>query len=124
MDAIANSHPTRGAAGDQQSARGLGLVAVLLDRVAPWLLVCISLLLLERAIAAAARADTAGSVIVFLMSNVKVTRGFAFVFGLAGVIYGLQQRSLRRAEAARQERRIAELEASVQTMRRPESPSS
>ena len=51
-----------------------------------------------------------------VLSNVSVVRGLAFVFGIAAVLYGMHERSLRRAEVERFERRISELEQHIEKL--------
>jgi hypothetical protein len=56
-------------------------------------------------------AQSAAETLISLLSSVSRTRGFAFVFGFCGVVYGLQQRNLRRTETERLHQRIAVCEA-------------
>jgi hypothetical protein len=76
------------------------LLSLLISKVLPWVL----LIFLIRAVADAA-VDLSGAPGVLgawveLSGNLKVTRGFAFIFGGMGFLYGLQQRRLRLMEQA------------------------
>lgn len=51
---------------------------------------------------------------VEIVANIRVSRGFAFVFGGGCIFYGLQQRKLRRLDRRRLLDRIAALEQRLQ----------
>ena len=88
----------------------LDLATWVVYSVVPWGLLTVALYLLLRVMTAVSPAQSTAETFISLLSNVSRTRGFAFVFGFCGVVYGLQQRNLRRAEVHRLRARIAALE--------------
>ena len=88
----------------------LNVVALTLRYVIPWLGVCVALYLFAGIVAAALGSSSISNAWVQLMSNVSRTRGFAFVFGFLGVLYGIQQRNLRPASVTRLRARLTALE--------------
>jgi hypothetical protein len=105
LDAMNRSIPS--------SSRNYGIAAIhflsiLVSKALPWVLA----ILLIRAVADAAvslsGAPNLLSAWVELSGNLKVTRGFAFIFGGMGFLYGLQQRRLRLMEQTQASSLISE----------------
>lgn len=81
-----------------------------LIRLAPWLALVLCFWFIEQTAEHLIR-KPAGATLLQVLANVRVTRSLAFVFGIAGVLYGLQQRSLRRKSEAVYRARIRQLES-------------
>jgi hypothetical protein len=79
-------------------------------RLAPWLALVSCFWFVEQT-AEHLMQKPAGAAILQVLSNVRVTRSLAFVFGIAGVLFGLQQRGLRRKAEALYQERIRQLES-------------
>ena len=79
-------------------------------RVAPWVALAFSFWMVERK-AAHLTQKPPGAAVLQVLSNIRVTRSLAFVFGIAGLFYGLQLRNLRRRSEAAHRERIRQLEA-------------
>lgn len=79
-------------------------------RLAPWAALVLCFWLIER-IAIHLTAQPAGGAILQVLSNIRVTRSLAFVLGIAGVLYGLQQRNLRRRSELLYQERIRQLQS-------------
>lgn len=92
----------------------IDLLSQMAHRVLPWLLLVVALYVLQRTVGTLTRQETAAGAWIALMGKAQATRFFAFVFGVCGMLYGLQQRNLRRAAIKRLEARIAKLEALVE----------
>lgn len=92
-------------------------LAALLRQVLPWLFLLFALYQVRLVASAASGHDSFFEIWIMWMSNAQTTRLSAVIFGLAGVAYGLAQRTLRRAAEQRLAARIAALEA-----RLPEQP--
>lgn len=95
---------------DLITLRIIDLVAIAVHRVLPWLLAIGLLMLARNAVSSITGQDTLTGSWLEFTSHIRVSRGFAFVFGGFGILYGLQQRSLRRAEEKRLYQRLAQLE--------------
>lgn len=88
----------------------LHLTSLAFKYIVPWLLALAVLAALRDAALALSGQNTLFGAWVEFTSNIRVSRGFAFVFGTLGILYGLQQRSHRRAEEQRLTQRIRQLE--------------
>jgi hypothetical protein len=86
------------------------ILILLIRKALPWVFLLAALYQIRLTASALTGKDSMVELWIMWMSNAKVTRLSAFVFGLAGVAYGLSQRTLRRAVEKRMEERIAELE--------------
>jgi hypothetical protein len=86
------------------------LASLLIQKVVPLALAVWLVLLVRDTALSLSGEDTLLAAWISLTSNIRVSRGFALVFGGAGIYYGISQRNLRRAELARATARIAELE--------------
>lgn len=87
------------------------LFHLLIRKVLPWIFLLAALYQVRLIASTALGKESLFEVWIVWMSQAKVTRMSAIVFGLAGVAYGLAQRALRRAETQRSSARLAELEA-------------
>ncbi len=88
----------------------LDLLSILSYRVAPWALLALVFYFFRQIVIGFEEGRPGLEMWIGIMTNVTRTRIFAFIFGFAGMLYGLQQRNLRRAESERLQKRIAELE--------------
>ena len=79
-------------------------------RLAPWVALTVCFWLIERT-AMHLTARPAGGAILEVLSNIRVTRSLAFVLGIAGVLYGLQQRNLRRRSEQLYQQRVRQMES-------------
>ena len=95
----------------------IDLTATLLRYAVPWAAVCLALYLFLQIVRAAA--GTGSDAIVALLSNVTRTRALAFVFGVMGALYGIEQRNLRRTATQRLKARIDTLERELAAVRPP-----
>jgi hypothetical protein len=95
----------------QPALRSRLLLAVLLEQFARWLPVIIVLVLLKEITHELAGQRSFVDAWLLLMAQAKVTRLFAFVFGFAGVLYGFQQRNLRRSLEKQWQSRLEALES-------------
>ena len=95
--------------GSQTNA--LDVLALAIRRLAPWLVLLCALWLVRDTAARLSGKHSGVELWIMWMSSAKVTRLSAFIFGVAGVLFGLQQRSLRRSEQDRMGRRLEQLEA-------------
>jgi hypothetical protein len=68
----------------------------LIRKALPWAALLAALWLIRETAAGLLGKDSMLEVWIAWMSNARVTRMSAFIFGLAGIAYGLQQRALRR----------------------------
>jgi hypothetical protein len=85
-------------------------VSVFVEKVLPWIAAIGLVLAVRSAALALSGQETTLGAWLELTSRVRVSRGFALVFGGLALLYGLQQRNLRRLETRRLAARIAELE--------------
>jgi hypothetical protein len=99
--------------------RLIDLASLFVAKVLPWLLAIWLVYAVKEAAASLSGKDTLLGSIVELAGRVRVTRGFAFIFGGLGIFYGLQQRSLRHAAERYLRGRVAELEAKLQARESP-----
>ena len=97
--------------------RLIHLTSLCIQYVLPWGLSILLILAVRDTALAMTETDSAAKAWVDIAGNIRVSRGFAFVFGAGCVLYGLQQRNLRRADRKRLLGRIATLE---QLTRAPE----
>jgi hypothetical protein len=95
---------------DLTALRIIDVAAITVHRVLPWLLAIVLLMLVRSTVSSITGQDTLTGAWLEFTSHIRVSRGFAFVFGGFGILYGLQQRNLRRAEERRLFQRLAELE--------------
>ncbi len=93
------------------------LSLVFIQKVLPWVFLLVALYQVRLIASSAMGKESFLEVWLVWMSNAKVTRMSAFVFGLMGVAYGLAQRALRRAAEQRLQSRIARLEAEAEAGR-------
>jgi len=68
----------------------------LIRKALPWAALLAALWLIRETAAGLLGKDSMLEVWIAWMGSARVTRMSAFIFGLAGVAYGLQQRALRR----------------------------
>ncbi len=92
-------------------------ILIFIQKVLPWILLLAALYQVRLIASTAIGKESFLEVWIVWMSNAKVTRMSAFVFGLMGVAYGLAQRALRRAAEQKLRGRIAELEAAAEAGR-------
>lgn len=84
-------------------------IAMMAYRILPWVFLLWALYEVRLIASAATGKDSFFEIWLVWMSQAKTTRLTAFLFGLAGVAYGLAQRSLRRASESRLNAEIAGL---------------
>jgi len=96
--------------------RLIHLTSLCIQYVLPWGLAILLILVVRDTALVVTDTDSVASAWLDIARNIRVSRGFAFVFGAGCVVYGLQQRNLRRADRRRLLDRIATLE------RRPQAP--
>lgn len=96
--------------------RLIHLTSLCVQYVLPWGLAILLVLAVRDTALALTETDSVTRAWLDIARNIRVSRGFAFVFGAGCVFYGLQQRNLRRADRRRLLDRIAILE------RRPQAP--
>lgn len=90
------------------------LFSLLIRKALPWLFLLAALHEIRLTASALSGKDSMVELWIMWMSNAKVTRLSAFVFGLAGVAYGLSQRTLRRAVEKRLAERVSEMEGKLE----------
>jgi hypothetical protein len=88
------------------------IVALLIQKVLPWILAIVLMTAVRETAYSASGQSRLMDAWRELTQNIKVSRGFALVFGSFGILYGLQQRNLRRAEHARWSRAVHQSGAS------------
>jgi len=76
------------------------IISLLVSRVGPWVLAIALIRAVADSALALSGADNLFGAWIQFSTNLKVTRGFAFVFGAVGFVYGVQQRRLRLLEKA------------------------
>lgn len=113
-----SSHPS-GNPPVQLTFKVIDLLATALHRILPWILAVWLLASLRATILAVAGPDDLGSVWLQLLSGANRTRGFAFVFGMMGMIYGFRQRDLRHAAVNRLALQIRNLEQRLEASAGP-----
>lgn len=86
------------------------IIAAVLSRSLPWLLLLASLVAFGNAVAELNRGESGRQIWIELMTNVTRTRGFAFAFGVFAVVYGMRERSARIRSDRYLRARISELE--------------
>jgi hypothetical protein len=91
----------------------INVFALALRYAVPWLCLCVALYLFAGIMAAAFQSESGANIWIQLMSNVSRTRAFAFVFGFLGVLYGIQERNLRRTTVKRLRARLNTLEQAL-----------
>jgi hypothetical protein len=99
-------------------SRTYGLAAVhcaslFIHKALPWILAVILLHVVAQSALAFLGTDSLLGAWLELTSNMKVTRGFAFIFGGIGLLFGMQQRRIRQLEQAQFSVRISELEHEI-----------
>jgi len=94
--------------------RLIHLTSLCAQFVLPWVLAILLLLVIRDTALALTETESAARAWLSIARNIRVSRGFAFVFGAGCVLYGLQQRNLRRADRRRLLGRIATLERRTQ----------
>lgn len=72
------------------------VVLWLIRKAAPWAALLLALWLIRETASGLMGKDSMLEVWITWMSRARVTRLSAFIFGLAGLAYGLQQRAVRR----------------------------
>ena len=97
----------------------LDLLALLVDRLIPWFLLLVVIVVFRRLAGFLFSDYSTSETWIAIMANVSRTRAFALIFGFFGILYGLQQRSLRRQAVARLSARVRTLEGTVQPARIP-----
>lgn len=97
----------------------VNVLAILTNKVAPWVVGIWFILTIKEAALAISGENSFSAAWVQFTSNIRVSRGFAFLFGLCGIFYGLQQRTLRRTEIAELTKRIEKLRNVLEHARRP-----
>lgn len=95
---------------DSPSRRLFHLACLFVQYAMPWLLAIALVVVIRDTALAMTGSDSILRAWVELVSNIRVSRGFAFVFGGACTLYGLHQRKLRRLDRKRLLDRIAVLE--------------
>jgi len=91
----------------------IDLISLSIHKVLPWLLAVWLVIAVRDAAMSLSGEGSLFRAWVELTSNLRVSRGFAFVFGVFGIVYGLRQRSLRETQYRHLSQRISELEASA-----------
>jgi len=94
--------------------RLIHLMSLCIQYVLPWGLGILLVLVVRDTALAMTETDSAAKAWLGIAGNIRVSRGVAFVFGVGSVLYGLQQRNLRRADRTRLLDRIATLEQRTQ----------
>ena len=105
---------------DQNRSAAIALidfVSLLVSKVVPWLLAIWLVVEVRNTAISLSGKDTLIGAFVELSSNVRVTRGFAFIFGAFGLFYGFKQRTLRRASEQHLRKRVADLESRKEELR-------
>jgi hypothetical protein len=72
------------------------VVLWLIRKAAPWAALLLALWLIRETASGLLGKDSMFEVWIAWMGRARVTRLSAFIFGMAGVAYGLQQRAVRR----------------------------
>lgn len=88
-------------------------VAIFVHKALPWILAVILLHVVAQSALAFSGTDSLVGAWLELTSNMKVTRGFAFIFGGIGLLFGMQQRRIRQLEQAQFSARISALEHEI-----------
>ena len=91
----------------------IDLVSGFVQKVAPWLAAVWLVVAVREAAISMGDDESFLGAWIKLTSNLRVSRGFAFVFGIFGTVYGLKQRSLRQTQFLQLSQRISELETSL-----------
>lgn len=90
------------------------LACLFVQYVMPWLLAIGLIIVVRDTALAMTESNSVLRAWVEIISNIRVSRGFAFVFGGGCVFYSLHQRKLRRLDRRRLLDRIAVLERRLQ----------
>jgi hypothetical protein len=93
--------------------KALDFLTILTLRLLPWVMLILLVGVMKDAVLAITAKTSLLDAWVQLMQNVRATRFFAFVFGMAGVLYGFQQHRLRDRVAGKLSARLDRLEAAL-----------
>lgn len=99
---------------DSPAHRLFHLTCLFVQYVMPWLLAIGLIIEIRETALAMTETNSVLRAWVEIVSNIRVSRGFAFVFGGGCTLYGLHQRKLRRLDRKRLLDRIAVLERRLQ----------
>ena len=108
-----NDSPTPGGRQKDLMSVFVNLFALTIRYAVPWLSLCFALFSIGHIMTLAFDSSSAANTWIQLMSNVSRTRAFAFIFGFLGVMYGIQERNLRRSEVKRLRLRVTVLERAL-----------
>jgi hypothetical protein len=86
------------------------LASLLIEKVLPWGLAIVLIREISESARILSGSETLWSAWLEFSSHLRVTRGFAFIFGGMGFLYGFQQQRLRHREEAQFLARISRLE--------------
>jgi hypothetical protein len=100
----------------------VNVLAILANKVVPWMVGIWFVLTIKDAALAISGENSIADAWVQFTSNIRVSRGFAFLFGACGIVYGLQQRSLRRAEVSELTKKVEKLQSALQNWGNTKSP--